>query len=195
MFSSFLLHDELLDAIKKMGLKQPTEVQQATIPAALDYKDLLVSAKTGSGKTVTFLIPLIQHLLDDAENSSEISHVPGNIRALILVPTRELARQINKQCLRLTEFTDLKTTTIFGGEDPKHQLKRLQELPDIVIATPGRLIEHMNRETVDLSYIEVLVLDEADRMLSMGFSDEVMEIAAYCNPDRQTLLFLSLIHI
>lgn len=186
MFSSFQLHDPLLQAIEKMGLSEPTEVQMASLPLALEYKDLLVSAKTGSGKTVAFLLPLIQHLLDDTKEKHDYS---STTQALILVPTRELARQINKQCLRLTEFTHLTTTTIIGGEDPKHQLIRLQETPDIIIATPGRLLEHLHRESIDVSEIQVLVLDEADRMLSMGFSDEVIEIAAHCNESRQTMLF------
>ena len=186
VFSSFQLHEPLLQAIEKMGLKQPTDVQTESLPLALEYNDLLVSAKTGSGKTVAFLLPLIQHLLDDTKEK----HAYGSTtQALILVPTRELARQINKQCLRLTEFTHLSTTTIIGGEDPKHQLIRLQETPDIIIATPGRLLQHLHRESIDVSDIQVLVLDEADRMLSMGFSDEVIEIAAHCNESRQTMLF------
>ncbi len=181
-FSSFLLHDALLNAIKKMGLKQANEVQQACLPAALEYKDMLVSARTGSGKTLAFLIPLIQHLLDDNERE------PG-LQALILVPTRELARQINKQCQLLTEFTALHSSIIIGGEDPKYQLQRLKDNPDILIATPGRLLEHMYREAIDPGTIQVLVLDEADRMLSLGFSEQVKEITAYCNPQRQTMLF------
>ncbi len=169
-----------------MGLTTPTDVQEACLPAALEHKDLLVSARTGSGKTITFLLPLLQHILDDTRKK----HAYGACtQALILVPTRELARQINKQCLRLTEFTHLETTTIIGGEDPRHQLLRLKKIPDILIATPGRLLEHLHRESIDLSEIQVLVLDEADRMLSMGFSDEVMEVAAYCNSSRQTMLF------
>jgi len=164
-------------------LKTTTDVQAACLPAALDYKDVLVSARTGSGKTLAFLIPLIQHLLDDNNATA-----PG-IKALILVPTRELARQINKQCLLLTEFTKLRSSLIIGGEDPKHQLPRLKQPPDILIATPGRLLEHMYRETIDPGNIQVLVLDEADRMLSLGFIEQVKEIAAYCNPQRRPCIF------
>ena len=186
LFSSFLIHDPLLQALEKIGLETPTDVQQACLPDALEHKDMLVSARTGSGKTVAFLLPLLQHLLDE----DETRFMPGSaVQALILVPTRELARQVNKQCLRLTEFCSLKTTTIIGGEDPKHQLTRLKHAPDILIATPGRLLEHLHRETVDLTDIRVLVVDEADRMLSMGFRDDVLEIAACCNTSRQTMLF------
>jgi len=183
-FSAFLLHDTLNDAINKMGFKQPTEVQAACLPPALDYKDILVSASTGSGKTLAFLIPLIQHLLDDTTGTGR------RIKALILVPTRELGRQINKQVQLLTQFTDLHGELIMGGEDPKYQLLRLKkQTPDILIATPGRLLEHMYRETIDPGNIQLLVLDEADRMLSLGFIDQVKEITAYCNPQRQTMLF------
>jgi len=182
VFSSYLLHDALSDAIDKMGFTRPTQVQQAVFPSALEYKDVLVSARTGSGKTLAFLVPLLQHLLDDDTHES-------GLRAIILVPTRELARQINKQCDLLSEFTGLRSTTIIGGEDPKYQLHRLKGSPDIIIGTPGRLLEHIYREAIDPANIQVLVLDEADRMLSMGFSDQVKEIAAYCNPQRQTMLF------
>lgn len=182
LFSSYILHDALLAAIEKMGLQQPTDVQQAVLPPALEYKDMLVSARTGSGKTFAFLIPLIQHLLDDSRRKADL-------QALILVPTRELARQINKHFSLLAEYTGLHSTIIIGGEDPKHQLHRLKDNPDVIIGTPGRLLEHMYRETIDPSGIQVLVLDEADRMLSMGFIDQVKEIAAYCNVQRQTMLF------
>ena len=182
MFSSYLLHDPISAALAKMGITEPTEVQQACLPPALDYRDMLVSARTGSGKTLAFLIPLVQHLLDDNGRKH-------GLQALILAPTRELARQINKQCSLLCEFTALNSTVIIGGEDPKHQLLRLKKSPEIIIATPGRLLEHINREAIDPGDIQVLVLDEADRMLSLGFSEAVREIAAWCNPQRQTMLF------
>ncbi len=185
MFTSYLLDDALLAALREMAIDTPTETQRACLPAALEYRDMLVSARTGSGKTLSFLLPVIQRLLDDGEQHHDARH----IRALVLVPTRELARQVNKQCLRLTAYCPLTTTTIIGGEDPRHQLTRLQHIPDILIATPGRLLAHLHRQAIDLEAIRVMVLDEADRMLSMGFRETVMEIATYCQGRRQTMLF------
>ncbi|TNF37422.1 MAG: DEAD/DEAH box helicase [Gammaproteobacteria bacterium] len=165
-----------------MGLEQMTEVQAAAIPVALQYRDIMVSARTGSGKTLAFLLPTLQRLL-----SKPIKE--DGVRALILAPTRELARQITKQCKRLCEFSELSHTIIIGGEDPKHQVTAFRRNPDIVIATPGRLLEHVQRHAVDLSHLQVLVIDEADRMLEMGFSDDVLKITATCNKQRQTMLF------
>ncbi len=165
-----------------MGFQAATEVQEQTIPLALEKKDLMVSAKTGSGKTVAFLLPLLQRLLDEPLEQD-------GVRALILAPTRELARQITKQCKRLCEFTDLTHSIIIGGEDPKFQVMAFRKNPDIIIATPGRLLEHLDRHAVDLSHLQVLIIDEADRMLEMGFNESVLDIADACNPERQTLLF------
>ncbi|HEY9050360.1 MAG TPA: DEAD/DEAH box helicase, partial [Gammaproteobacteria bacterium] len=182
MFSLFKLHEDLLKAIDKMGFQQATDVQEQTIPPALEHKDLMVSARTGSGKTVAFLLPLLQRLLDKPLTED-------GVRALILAPTRELARQITKQCKRLCEFTDLSHTIIIGGDDPKFQVMAIKKNPDIVIATPGRLVEHLERNAIDLSHLQVLVIDEADRMLEMGFNDSVLQIADACNNQRQTMLF------
>ncbi len=179
MFSSLLLDEPLLDAVKFLGFTEMTEVQQAAIPLALAGRDLIVNAKTGSGKTLAYVLPLLQQILDNPQSVSQ---------ALILAPTRELCRQINKQCSLLAQYTEIKTAVIIGGEDPKHQLKALQHYPDIIIATPGRLLEHVKREVIDLEAINILVIDEADRMLAMGFSDDVVSIAAQCG-DCQTLLY------
>lgn len=157
-----------------------TEVQSAAMPPALSGKDLIVNARTGSGKTLAYVVPLLQQILDNPQSLTQ---------AIILAPTRDLCRQINKQCTLLAQYTDIKTAVIIGGEDPKHQIKALQAYPDIVIATPGRLLEHVKRDVIILDAINILVLDEADRMLAMGFSEDVISIASQCSEDVQTVLF------
>ncbi|MCK9620453.1 MAG: DEAD/DEAH box helicase [Methylobacter sp.] len=181
-FSDLLLDEQLLTAVKRLGFEQPTPVQLQSIPLALEYKDLLVSAETGSGKTAAFLLPALHHLL------TLPSRKPG-VRALILTPTRELAQQIFKNCQQLTEFTDLKTGLITGGDDFRLQQNMLRRNTEIVIATPGRVLELMEQEIPNFSNLDVLILDEADRMLDMGFSEDVLTIANSCNEQRQTLLF------
>ena len=180
MFSSLLLDEPLLDALEFLGLTEMTEVQEAAIPQALEGKDLIVNARTGSGKTLAFVLPLLQQILDNPQSVTQ---------ALILAPTRELCRQINKQCTLLAQYTDINTVVIIGGENPKYQLKALEKYPDIIIATPGRLLEHVKREVIDLESINILILDEADRMLDMGFSDEVINISSQCNEECQTVLY------
>ena len=157
-----------------------TDVQSAAMPLALSGKDLIVNARTGSGKTLAYVVPLLQQILDNPQSLTQ---------AIILAPTRDLCRQINKQCTLLAQYTDIKTAVIIGGEDPKYQIKALQAYPDIVIATPGRLLEHVKRDVIILDAINILVLDEADRMLAMGFSDDVISIASQCSEDVQTVLF------
>ncbi len=180
LFSSLLIDEPLLDAIEQMGFADMTDVQTAAIPLALEGKDLIVNAKTGSGKTLAYVIPLLQQILDNPQSLTQ---------AIILAPTRDLCRQINKQCSLLAQFTDIKTVTIIGGEDPKHQIKALENYPEIIIATPGRLLEHVKRDVIVLDAINILVLDEADRMLTMGFSDDVIAIASQCNEETQTILY------
>lgn len=168
-------------ASAKMGFEQPTPTQVRTIPPALQHKDLLVSAETGSGKTAAFLLPTLHHLL-----TIPASH--AGTRALVLAPTRELARQIFQQCRHLCEFTELQAGLITGGDDFKQQQKTFRNHPEIIIATPGRLLELLEQDAPDFDKLEVLVLDEADRMLDMGFSDDVLSIVEHCNTQRQTLL-------
>ncbi len=157
-----------------------TEVQEAAIPRALEGKDLIVNARTGSGKTLAYVLPLLQQILDNPQTLTQ---------ALILAPTRDLCRQINKQCALLAQYTDIKTAVINGGEDPRHQINDLQRYPEIIIATPGRLLEHAKRSVIELEAINILVLDEADRMLAMGFSEDVITIASNCSDESQTLLY------
>ena len=182
LFSDLPLDKLLLSAVKQLGFEHPTPVQLQAIPLALEHKDLLVSAETGSGKTAAFLLPTLHHLLT-------LSTKKSATRALVLTPTRELAQQIFKHCQQLAEFTDLKTGLITGGDDFRLQQNMLRRNTEIVIATPGRLLELMEQEIPDFSNLEVLILDEADRMLDMGFSESVLAIANSCSAQRQTLLF------
>lgn len=176
------LNERLLKALDKLGFDKPTPVQEQSIPHALAGKDLLVSAETGSGKTAAFLLPTLHRLLaTDAPNTGT--------RALILVPTRELARQVSKECQTLASFSSLKVGLIIGREDFKYQKTMFRKNPEIIVATPGRLMEHLDQGTPDFKDLEVLILDEADRMLDMGFGDDVLKIAALSNTERQTFLF------
>ncbi len=186
-FADLELHERILKAIETRGFKAPTAVQVEAIPAALEARDLLVCAETGSGKTAAFLLPLLQRLMTES--------APGSsTRALILVPTRELARQVMKHCTDLMAFTQLHVGLITGGADLKYQRALLRKNPEIVIATPGRLVEHLSQNSADLSDLEVLVLDEADRMLDLGFSEDMLRIAGACKPGHQTLLFSATLH-
>jgi superfamily II DNA/RNA helicase len=182
LFTSFALAEPLLQAVQKLGFEHPTLVQEQAIPPAMARKDLLVSAKTGSGKTAAFLLPTLHQLLN-------LRSTKFGTRALILAPTRELARQTFSQCQQLAEFTDLSVGLITGGEDFKHQQGLIRRNTDILIATPGRLLELIGEAGHDFTHLEVLILDEADRMLDMGFSDDVLSIVEHCNKERQTLLF------
>jgi ATP-dependent RNA helicase SrmB len=180
-FTEFGLDSRLLLAIEKIGYETPTPVQQQAIPPILARRDLLVSAETGSGKTAAYLLPLMQQLLVSPDKSI-------GIKALILCPTRELAQQIFGQCQQVSEFTPIKTGLITGGSDFKKQQAALNNT-DIIIATPGRLLEHFQLATSYFQHLSTLILDEADRMLDMGFSDDVLAIVEKCNKQRQTLLF------
>lgn len=182
MFTDIQLNERLQKALDAQGITTPTAVQQATIAPALSGKDLMISAVTGSGKTYAFLLPMLQRFIDTPSPKT-------GTRALILVPTRELAEQVAKACEQLAAFTQIKALSIYGGEGFKEQAAKLRKNPEVLVATPGRLIEHLERQTVDFNDLEVLVLDEADRMLDMGFSEDVLKIAALCRPERQTLLF------
>ena len=181
-FEQFSLHPRLTKGVERLNYKKPTPVQQQAIGPAIAGTDLLVCAETGSGKTAAFLLPIIQKLLvDDAPNSST--------RALILAPTRELARQIVKNAKMLTQYSHLEIGQITGGDQLKYQKALLRKNPEIVVSTPGRLLELIQHNAADLSDLEVLVLDEADRMLDMGLSEDVLKIADACKKDRQTMLF------
>ncbi len=184
MFSQFSLHDRLLKALDELAFKQPTDVQLQSLPLALEGKDLFVSAETGSGKTAAYLLPILHRLISTPATDT-------GTRALILVPTRELARQVYKHFKQLASFSSIKAGVIIGGDEFKYQKSLLRKNPEVIIATPGRLVEHMDKSVgvPDFTDLELLVLDEADRMLDMGFSEDVLKIADSCNPKRQSLLF------
>ncbi len=182
MFDQFALHERLLKAVAELKFVEPTPVQVAAIPPALEGRDLRVTAQTGSGKTAAFVLPMLNRLIGDAV-------VRTDVRALILLPTRELAQQTLKEVERFSQFTFIKSAMITGGEDFKVQAAILRKVPDILIGTPGRMIEHLNAGTLVLKDVELLILDEADRMLDMGFAEDVQRLVGECGKRQQTLLF------
>ena len=183
-FSELGLDPIILQSVLEAGYENATPVQVQAIPAALTGRDLLVSSHTGSGKTAAFLLPSIQRLLAEPKVKSI------GPRVLVLTPTRELALQVEKSAMKYGQaLRRFRTACLVGGAPYGLQLKRLSTPVDVVVATPGRLIDHLERGKIDFSRLEVLVLDEADRMLDMGFVDDIKAIAARCPAERQTLLF------
>ncbi|MBV6288582.1 DEAD/DEAH box helicase [Pseudomonas aegrilactucae] len=182
MFSQFALHERLLKAVAALNFVEPTPVQAAAIPLALQGRDLRVTAKTGSGKTAAFMLPVLNRLVDLKQSRVEI-------RALVLLPTRELAQQTLKEIERFAQFTYIKAGMITGGEDFKEQAAMLRKVPDILVGTPGRMLEQLNAGNLHLEHVQVVVLDEADRMLDMGFSEDVERLCNECANREQTLLF------
>ncbi len=183
-FESLGLRAELLSAIAAQGYTTPTPIQTEAIPVIFEGCDLLAGAQTGTGKTAAFALPIVQLL---GENIPvEKRRKP---RALVLVPTRELAAQVSEQMNNYARRLSLRSTMIYGGVTIQAQIERLHRGVDIVVATPGRLLDHAERGTVNLSRIKFLVLDEADRMLDLGFIDDIHKVAEYLPAKRQTLLF------
>ncbi len=181
MFSKLKLDERILSAIEKCGYTTPTPVQAKSIPAILNGSDVVASAQTGTGKTAAFVLPALQHLTTQKAGKAT--------RILILTPTRELAAQITKAADMYGKFLKFNIVSLVGGMPYHHQIKDLQRGADIIVATPGRLMDHMEAKRVDLSHIDMLILDEADRMLDMGFIDDVQYIAKLTPQKRQTLLF------
>jgi superfamily II DNA/RNA helicase len=183
-FSELGLDPLILKSVLAAGYENATPVQLQAIPAALTGGDLLVSSNTGSGKTAAFLLPSIQRLLVESTGKGM------GPRVLVLTPTRELALQVEKSAMTYgKDMRRFRTACLVGGSPYGLQLKRLSQPVDVVVATPGRLIDHLERGKIDFSRLEVLVLDEADRMLDMGFVDDIKAIASRCPKERQTLLF------
>lgn len=183
-FESLGLRIELLNAIATQGYTVPTPIQSAAIPAIFEGCDLLAGAQTGTGKTAAFALPIVQRLAENPPGQKR--RAP---RALVLVPTRELAAQVSEQMNDYARRLALRSTMIYGGVTIQAQIERLHRGVDIVVATPGRLLDHAERGTVNLSRIEFLVLDEADRMLDLGFIDDIKKVAEYLPAKHQTLLF------
>ncbi|GAB2636991.1 MULTISPECIES: ATP-dependent RNA helicase SrmB [Vibrio] len=182
-FAELDLDPNLLSAIEEMGFKRPTQVQAQAIPQALDGRDILASAPTGTGKTAAFVLPALQYLQDFPRRK------PGPARVLILTPTRELAMQVADQARALAKNTKLNIFTITGGVQYQEHADILATTQDIVVATPGRLMEYIQAERFDCRAIEWLILDEADRMLDMGFGPTVDRLSQECRWRKQTLLF------
>ncbi|MBC8748862.1 ATP-dependent RNA helicase RhlE [Paraburkholderia sp. WC7.3g] len=184
-FDSLGLSEPLVRAVNELGYTIPTPIQTQAIPAVLNGGDLLAGAQTGTGKTAGFTLPILQRLnsMPPAAGGKRV------VRALILTPTRELAAQVEESVRAYGKYLKLKSTVMFGGVGINPQIDALRRGVDIVVATPGRLLDHMQQKTIDLSHLEVLVLDEADRMLDMGFIHDIKRVLAKLPPKRQNLLF------
>jgi len=190
-FESLGLLTELLRAVSEKGYSAPTPIQQQAIPPILEGRDIMGGAQTGTGKTAGFTLPLLQRLM--SSNITDGTGKPSNnrrtVRALVLTPTRELAAQVNESVDTYGKYLPLTSTVIFGGVKINPQIKKLRQGVDILVATPGRLLDHVSQHTVDLSTVDILVLDEADRMLDMGFIRDIRKILALLPKQKQTLFF------
>jgi ATP-dependent RNA helicase RhlE len=183
-FVDLNLHPDIEDGLEAMGFENATPIQAEAIPHILKKKDILGIAQTGTGKTAAFLLPTMDRILDTKDD--------GKVKALVVVPTRELAMQIDQAAEGFGYYTGVTSLAVYGGGTGKEfarEKQALKEGADIVVVTPGRMLSHLNLGYVDLSELEVLILDEADRMLDMGFHQDIMRIASHCKTDRQTLLF------
>jgi ATP-dependent RNA helicase RhlE len=179
-FSLFKLHPQIAAGVTALGYKTPTPVQAQAIPPVLAGKDVMGLAQTGTGKTAAFVLPILERLLPGPR---------GRVRSLIIAPTRELAEQIHVSIGELGQKTHLRSCTIYGGVSVLPQIQKLRAGVDVVVACPGRLLDHLSQKTIDLSRLEVLVLDEADRMFDMGFLPDIRRIIKQLPPRRQTLMF------
>ena len=183
-FSDFGFDPELLEGIISIGYKSPTDIQEKAIPEILKGKDMIASAQTGTGKTGAFLLPLIEKMIP-------LKH-DDHVKALVIVPTRELAIQIDQQMEGFSYFTPVSSIAVYGGGDGDLFAKErsaFKQGADMIICTPGRMLSHLNQEYVKFDQLKYLVLDEADRMLDMGFIDDIMRIISHIPKERQNLLF------
>ena len=179
-FEKFKLDEKILAGVNAAGYKKPTPIQAQSIPSIMEGRDMMGLAQTGTGKTAAFVLPILQRLMQGRR---------GPIRALVIAPTRELSEQTHEAIMQLGQKTGLCSTTIYGGVSINNQINRLRSRVDIISACPGRLLDHIGRGTLDLSSVEVLVLDEADHMFDMGFLPDVRRIVKHLPAKRQTLLF------
>lgn len=177
-FDGLGIDQKFLDVLSKLGFKTPTSIQQKSIPSAIEGKDIIGIAQTGTGKTLAFGIPLVQNLLK-----------AGKGKGLIILPTRELAIQVNEAIQKIGRSFGIRTAVLIGGAPIRMQMRELSFNPDVVIGTPGRIIDHIEQRTLNLSNVTVLVLDEADRMFDMGFAPQITKILQVVPKNRQTMLF------
>lgn len=183
-FTDLALPEHLMQAVAELGFTNPTPIQAQAIPAALNGQDVVASANTGTGKTAAFVLPALARIAASPRQAGS-----WGPRVLVLTPTRELASQVLEQVRVLSKFGRIQTGSVLGGMPYRAQIEMLRRRADLIVATPGRLIDHLENGKVDLTCVEMLVLDEADRMLDMGFRDAVEQISNACPPERQTLLF------
>ena len=184
-FDELDLEAEILDGLEDMNFREMTPVQEQTIPIILEGRDIIGCAQTGTGKTAAYTLPLLNKLLIEGNDDNVV-------KSVIIVPTRELAQQIDQQFQGFSYYLPVSTTVVYGGGDGKGwdvQKRGMLMGSDVVIATPGRMISHLQNSGIDLSRVECLILDEADRMLDMGFSDDIMKIVSYMPKERQTIMF------
>jgi len=186
-FEELQLAPEILKALTESGYTTPTPIQAQAIPLVLEGRDLMAGAQTGTGKTAAFVLPMLQKLLPQASSSASPARHP--VRALILVPTRELAIQVEASVKTYAKHTKLRSLVVYGGVDIKTQTPRLKTGVEILVATPGRLLDHIEMKSVQLNQVQMLVLDEADRMLDMGFMPDLKRILALLPKQRQNLMF------
>jgi superfamily II DNA/RNA helicase len=184
-FDEFGFEYEIMDGLDAMNFHEPTPIQEKAIPVIMDGHDMIACAQTGTGKTAAFILPLMNNLLIEGNTDNKV-------KAVIITPTRELAQQIDLQFEGFSYFAPISTVAVSGGGDGaswEQQKRGLTLGADVIIATPGRLISHLKISNIDFSGVEYLILDEADRMLDMGFYDDIMDICSYMPKERQTLLF------
>lgn len=184
-FDELPLCDAVLDGLQAMNFKEATPVQAETIPVILQKRDVIACAQTGTGKTAAFILPLLHNLQAEP-------HAEDKVNAIIMAPTRELAQQIDQQMEGFSYFTSFSSVAVYGGNDSQAwdvQRRGLQKGADVVIATPGRLLSHINLYDIDFSHVKYFILDEADRMLDMGFFDDIMQVVNRLPKDRQTIMF------
>ena len=178
-FTELGLSSQLLQAIHQMGYEEATDIQAETIPITIAGKDLIGQAQTGTGKTAAFGIPLVERM--DTQNES--------IQALVIAPTRELAIQVAEELNRIGQFKRVRALPVYGGQDIDRQIRALKKRPQVIVGTPGRLQDHLRRKTIRLQNTKIVVLDEADEMLNMGFIEDIEAILDQAPKERQTLLF------
>lgn len=186
-FNDLTIIEPVLKALIKEGYDTPTPIQEKAIPIIMKGKDVLGCAQTGTGKTAAFSIPVIQQILSESERSSEKKR--RTLKALVLTPTRELALQVYESFVTYSAFTPLKSSVIYGGVNQSRQVNALRKGIDVLVATPGRLLDLKQQGHIDFSHIEYFVLDEADRMLDMGFMPDIKKVVSFLPKKRQTLMF------